>query len=134
MNCNNRMMLLYMFRQFPSHLCTIIQLHSADNRLRIKSLESFSSGSHYQLSRQSRYKFMLRKDVLRTEACGKKESCFGRFTNEAKLDNDNNCDISKYKLLLAVQYRLHWSKRGQYKSIKALSTSIDGFHSDVIKL
>ena len=81
-----------MLRQFPSHLCTKIQLHSADNRLRIESLESLSSGSHYQLSR---YKFMLRKDVLRTEACGKKESCFGRFTNEAKLDNDNNCDISK---------------------------------------
>ena len=36
----------------------------------------------------------------------KTESFFGSFTKEAKLDNDNNCDISKYKLLLAVQYRL----------------------------
>ena len=48
-----------MLRTFPSHLCTIVQLHSADNKLRIKSLESLSSRSHYQLSR---YKF-------RTERC-----------------------------------------------------------------
>ena len=31
-----------------------MQLHSADNKLRMESLESLSSGSHYQLGR---YKF-----------------------------------------------------------------------------
>ena len=48
---------------------------------------------------------LVRKDVLRTEACGEKKSCFGSFADEAKLDYDDNCcDISKYKLLWAVQY------------------------------
>ena len=42
-------MLGYMLRQFPSHLCTKMQLHGADNKLRIKSLENLSSRSHYQL-------------------------------------------------------------------------------------
>ena len=83
-----------MLRQFPSRLCTKIQLHSADNKLPIKSLESLGSGSHYQISR---YKFMVQKDDLHTEACGKSKAVSAVFTNEAKLDNHSNCDISKYK-------------------------------------
>ena len=80
-----------MLRKFPSHLCTKMQLHSADNKLRIKSLESLSSRSHYQLSR---YKFGTERCFPYRDMRDK-----GSFTDEAKLDYDNYCSISKYKLL-----------------------------------
>ena len=45
---------------------------------------------------------LVRKDVLRTEACGEKKSCFGSFADEAKLDYDDNCcDISKFQITLS---------------------------------
>ena len=82
-----------------------MRLHSADKKLRMENLESLSSGSHYQLSR---YKFC----VVQRHAEKCKAVVSAVFINETKLEQDNNCDISKHKLHLAVQHRFDWSKRG----------------------
>ena len=82
MNSNNRIIMFwYMLRKFPSHLCTKMQLHSADNKLRIKSLESLSSRSHYQLSR---YKFGTER-YFPCRGMRKKVKLFRQFYRRSKI-------------------------------------------------
>ena len=80
---DNRMMLWYMLWQCPSHPCTKMQLHSADNQLRIKSLESLSKGSPNTLSTQFRYKFGTER-YFAYRGMRKKVKLFRQFYQQSK--------------------------------------------------